>query len=72
MSWFDDQIRLRKQKDQELFEDSIFRMASAVLGKQGAGVLNDERIVTKAAIDDILKYYHYKSTDIPDNIQDPD
>ncbi len=51
MSWFDDQIRLRKQKDQELFEDSIFRMASVVLGQNGAGSLNDERIVTKAAID---------------------
>ena len=51
MSWFDDQIRMRKQKDQEVFEDSIFRMASVVLGKPGAGALNDERIVTKAAID---------------------
>ena len=72
MSWFDDQIRLRKQKDQELFEDSIFRMASVVLGQSGAGSLNDDRIVTKAAIDEILKFYHIRPEEIPDSIQDTD
>ena len=68
MGWFDEQIRQRKESDQEVFEDSIFRMASVVLGKQGTGILNDERIITKAAIDDILKYYHYKPSEIPDSL----
>ena len=63
MGWFDEQIRQRKASDQELFEDSILRMAATVLGKQGIGAL-DDRIVTKAAIDEILKYYHYKSQEI--------
>ena len=70
MSWFDDQIRLRKQKDQEVFEDSMFRMASVVLGKRGAGSLSDARIVTKAAIDEILKFYHIKPAEIPEEIRD--
>ena len=72
MSWFDEQIRLRKQKDQEVFEDSIFCMASAVLGKTRAGALNDARIITKTAIDDILKYYHLRPTDLPENLKDAD
>ena len=72
MSWFDEQIRQRKESDQEVFEDSILRMASIVLGKRNAGILEDKRIVTKAAIDEILKYYHYKSAEIPDVIRDPD
>ena len=72
MGWFDEQIRQRKQSDQELFEDSIFRMASIVLGKRNAGILENKRIVTKAAIDEILKYYHFKSAEIPDVIRDPD
>ena len=72
MGWFDEQIRQRKISDQELFEDSIFQMASAVLGKQAAGQLNDERIVTRAAIGDILKYYHFKTPEIPDSIVEPD
>ena len=69
MGWFDEQIRQRKLSDQEIFEDSIFRMASVVLGKQRAGVLHDERIATKAAIDDILKYYHYKPVEVPDSVR---
>jgi len=72
MGWFDEQIRQRKMSDQEIFEDSIFRMASVVLGKQRAGVLNDERIAAKAAIDDILKYYHYKPVEVPDSVRSLD
>ena len=72
MGWFDEQIRQRKLSDQEILEDSLFRMASAVLGKQRAGLLDDERIVAKAAIDEILKYYHYKPAEIPNEIMDFD
>ncbi len=72
MGWFDEQIRQRKLSDQEVFEDSIFRMASVVLGKSRAGVLDDARIVTKAAIDEILKFYHFKATEIPESVKDPD
>ena len=72
MGWFDEQIRQRKLSDQEILEDSLFRMASAVLGKQRAGLLDDERSVAKAAIDEILKYYHYKPTEIPSEIRDFD
>jgi len=72
MGWFDEQIRQRKQNDQDVFEESIFRMASVVLGKSQAGALDDKRIITKAAIDDILKYYHYKPVDIPASVDDAD
>ena len=72
MGWFDEQIRQRKLSDQEILEDSLFRMASAVLGKQRAGLLDDERIVAKAAMDEILKFYHYKPTEIPNDIRDFD
>ena len=72
MGWFDEQIRNRKTYDQEKFEESILRMASAVVGTRDAGILTDERIITKDAIDDILKYYHYKPVDIPERIKDPD
>lgn len=71
MKWYDEQIRLRMDKDQEVFEDSLFSMAAAVMGRHGASVLNDERIITKAAIDEILKYYHCKSADIPDSLKTP-
>ena len=69
MGWFDEQIRQRKLSDQEILEDSMFRMASVVLGRQRAGALHDERIATKAAIDDILKYYHYKPVEVPESVR---
>ena len=70
MSWFDEQIRQRKQNDQEVFEDAIFSMASVVLGPRGSGILNSKRIMTEAAIDEVLKYYHCKPTAIPDSVKE--
>ena len=72
MGWFDEQIRMRKQQDQDTFEESIFRMASVVLGQRGANDLEDNRVITKAAIDDILKYYRAKPVEIPGSIHDAD
>ena len=71
-NWFDEQIRQRKQHDQDLFEDSMLRMASSVIGARNAGKAADERIVTRDAIDDILKYYHLKAAEIPDSIKNPE
>ena len=71
MSWFDEQIRQRKKSDQDIFEDSVFQMASALLGKKEAGLLDDERMLTKDVIDDILKYYRYKPVDIPNHVNEP-
>ncbi len=72
MSIFDEQIRQRKQGDQQLFEDSILRMASAVVGKETAGSMATERIVTKEAVDDILKFYHINPVDIPPHVTSPE
>lgn len=72
MSWFDEQIRQRKESEQALFEDAIFRMASVILGRQGTGAAEESRLVTKAAIDAILQYYRFKPTEIPDNVEDAD
>ncbi len=72
MGWFDDQIRERMRSDQEVFEDSFVRIAGAVLGSQEAQRLQDERLIAKAALDEILKYYHYKPVEIPEDIGDFD
>ncbi len=72
MGIFDDQIKQRERGDQELFEDSILRMASAVVGKDVAGSMATERIVTKEAVDDILKFYRINPVDIPAHVTDPE
>jgi len=72
MGWFDDQIRERMRSDQEVFEDSFVKIAGSVLGGQEAQRLRDGRLIAKAALDEILKYYHYKPVEVPEDIRDFD
>lgn len=68
MGWFDEQIRQRMQADQEVFEDSFVEVAGAVLGDRTATQMQDDRLVTKEALDEIMKYYHYKAVEVPEEI----
>lgn len=70
MSWFDEQIRQRMESDQEQLEDTFFRMASVVLDRWGEKQLNDEMVISQDALNDILKYYHEKLVEIPEDITD--
>ena len=70
MGWFTEQIRQRTENDQNVLEDSFFRMASVVMDKWDTNRLEDERLIAKEAIDDILKFYHQKPVEIPDTIRD--
>ncbi len=72
MGWFEEQIKHRERSDQVRFDDSIAGLASAVLGKGQAVALDDERLVAKLAIDEILKYYRHKPEEIPEGIRDPE
>ncbi len=72
MGLFDEQIRERIHGDQMQFEDSILRMASAVVGREVAGTMASEHVVTKEAVDDILKFYRISPVDIPSSVADPE
>ena len=72
MGWFEKQIKQRRDTDQQLFEDAIFHAAGVVLGKRTAAKISDEHIITKQAIDDILKYYHFKPVEFPKSIKTHD
>lgn len=70
MGWFDEQIKQRKQLDDDVFSDSFMQMAGAVMGGRVYEALSDNRIHTKDAIDEILKFYHVKTREIPESISD--
>ena len=70
MGWFERQIQQRKDLDQQQFEDSFFRVAGIIIGERTATQFSDDRIITKQAIDDILKYYHFKPVEIPKNLKE--
>ncbi len=70
MGWFDEQIKDRKRNDDDAFAEAFANMASAITGKRTEASLNNDHAVTKDAIDEILKYYHVKSREVPEEISD--
>ena len=72
MGWFKNQIQDRRDADQQLLEESFLRIAGVVMGEKDAQRIGDARIIAKNAIDEILKYYHYKPSELPESITDPD
>ena len=71
MGWFDEQIRNRMRNDQEVFEDSFVKVAGSVMSNKFAARLQDQRTITKEALDEILKSYHCKPVEVPESITDP-
>ena len=72
MGWFDEQIRQREENDQNILEESFFRMASVVMDKWTADRMEDKRLIASEVIGRVLKYYHQKPVDIPETIRDVD
>ena len=68
MSWFDEQLRSRKESDDQRLDDSVKSIARAVMGQKLAEALSrGER--TQSAVEEILKYYHYKPIELPESIR---
>jgi len=70
MSWFDEQIKLRKQQDDELFSESFINVARSVTGeKENLNKLE----INANAIKTILRSYGYKSKiEVPEDVKDFD
>lgn len=69
MGWFDEQIKQRKQSDDQLFEEAFVRMADAVLGTKMASAYQTDEAKASGEIGEILKYYHIKPREVPDTIK---
>lgn len=70
MGWFDEQIKQRIKTDNEAFADAFDSMAGVVMGRGAQSAQADDRQKTKNAVDEILKFYRVKSTELPDELQD--
>lgn len=70
MSWFEEQISTRKQADEEALEEYFTTVAGAVMGRKMSQALNDDRQRTTDAIGELLRFYHVKPQEVPDNIKD--
>lgn len=70
MGWFDEQIRQRKLSDDEIFAESFANIAGAVAGRKFAAALKGDRQAASDAISDVLRFYHIKSREMPENLSD--
>lgn len=70
MGWFNEQIKERKISDNSAFEASFDNITASILGRKMSSALNDSRIITKNAIDAILKFYHVPSREVPEELED--
>lgn len=69
MGWFDEQIKLRKEKDDEALEQALTDVSSVILGRKG---YNDsiDRDKIKGALGEILTYYKVKPVEIPGEVKE--
>ncbi|MEN6350435.1 MAG: NHLP bacteriocin export ABC transporter permease/ATPase subunit [Syntrophomonas sp.] len=69
--WFDEQIKDRIRYDEEGFQNAFAQLSSVVLGKSAiSAALNTDRLKTKNAIEEILKFYKVKPVELPEEIED--
>lgn len=64
MSWFDEQIRERIKKDENMFADAYADMINSVSKKKIVYTFQSDKETTKKALTEILSYYHTKETDM--------
>ena len=72
MSWFDEQIDIRKANDLDAFEDSCLRIAGSVMGQRLTAAYRDEKGQATDAIGAVLRYYRVKEMEVPDRIRSID
>ena len=72
MGWFDEQIKQRKQNDDEMMQEAIAGIVGAVMGKRVAVAAAADDRRARTAIGDILRFYHIKADENSDTIKDFD
>ncbi|WP_312071319.1 NHLP bacteriocin export ABC transporter permease/ATPase subunit [Anaerotignum propionicum] len=70
MGWFDEQIKQRIRADDDAFADVFASMAGVVMGRGMTRILMDDCQKTKNAVDEILRFYRIKSSELPAELTD--
>ncbi|MBQ7506916.1 MAG: ATP-binding cassette domain-containing protein [Lachnospiraceae bacterium] len=70
MGLYDDQIKQRQKNDQTAFSESMRHMAISVLGRDVGGEEFSEHVVTRDALNGILRYYGQRPAELPETVTD--
>lgn len=69
MGWFEEQIKMRRDSDNEALDDSLKNMSAIIKGKKGFS-FGDDREKIKGVLDEILAFFHIRSREIPTEVKD--
>ena len=69
MGWFEEQIKMRRDSDNEALDDSLKNVSAIIEGKKGFS-FGDDREKIKSVLDEILAFFHIRSREIPPEIKD--
>ena len=69
MGWFEEQIRLRCEKDGEALDEAL-KNVSAMIEGRGQQSFGDDREKIKSALDAVLAYYGARPHELPQDIRD--
>ena len=71
MGWFEEQIKLRSEKDGEALDEALKNVSAMIEGKKRRS-FSDDREKIKSALDEILAYYGVRPRDIPHDVKEVD
>lgn len=69
MGWFEEQIKLRSEKDGEALDEALKNVSAMIEGKKRRS-FSDDREKIKSALDEILAYYGVRPRDIPHDVKE--
>ena len=69
MGWFEEQIKMRRDSDNEALDDSLKNVSAIIKGKKGFS-FGDDREKIKGVLDEILAFFHIRSREIPAEVKD--
>lgn len=69
MGWFEEQIKQRREKDDEVLDNALKNVSAIIEGKKRQS-FSDDRKKIKCALDEILAYYGVRSREIPNDVKE--
>lgn len=69
MGWFEEQIKLRSEKDGEVLDEALKNVSAIIEGKKRRS-FSDDREKIKSALDEVLAYYGVRPRDIPHDVKE--
>lgn len=71
MGWFEEQIKLRCEKDGEALDEALKNVSAMIKGKSRRSFDSDEEKI-KSALDEVLVYYGVTPREVPHDVKKPD